>query len=69
MRASDRAMLLLENRWSPLNLAAVHVVVLIRKVVVPTFTAIEFIPLPVLARYQVIVAVAPIDDIIAPLAP
>jgi hypothetical protein len=45
-RAEDRAMLLLENRWTPLNLAAVHVVVLIRKVVVPTFTAIELVPLP-----------------------
>jgi hypothetical protein len=62
-------MLLLENRLSrlPLLLAtAVHVVVLIRKVVVPTFTAIELVPLPsVPGSVQGIVAIPPVEDVLA----
>src|SRR5215216_7519988 len=66
MRAEDRVMLLLDNRGSPLNLAAVHVVILIRKVVVPTFTAIELVPLPSVAgSVQEIVAIPPVEDVLA----
>src|SRR5829696_5385918 len=71
-RVEDRAMLLLGNpcSWLKLLLAtAVHVVGLISKVCVPTFAAIELVPLPMLVKqpgYKKIVAISAMDDIRAP---
>src|SRR5215208_1849220 len=68
-RAEDRAMPLLRNPCSRLKLlfaTAVHEVVLISKVCVPAFAAIEPIPpLPVKEPDKKIVAIPAMDDILA----
>src|SRR5215213_5634595 len=70
-RVEDRAMLLLGNPCSRLKLllaTAVHVVGLISKVCVPTFAAIELVPLPMPVKQpdEKIVAISAMDDIRAP---
>src|SRR5215207_2099001 len=41
-----------------------HVVKLVSKIIVPAFTAVEFIPLPVTGRVKMIVAVASVEHFI-----
>src|SRR5215207_4567962 len=46
-----------------------HVVKLVSKIIVPAFTAVEFIPLPVTGRVKMIVAVPAVEDVLAPTSP